>query len=47
MTTDPHSSSVQEARRALGARLRQLRKSAGLTGRAIADATGQHVTRVS
>ncbi|MGH3714297.1 MAG: helix-turn-helix domain-containing protein [Micromonosporaceae bacterium] len=47
MTTDPNSSSIQEARRALGARLRQLRKSAGLTGRAIAEATGQHVTRVS
>lgn len=47
MTTDPNSASVQEARRALGARLRQLRKSAGLTGRAIAEATGQHVTRVS
>jgi len=31
----------------LGARLRRLRKSAGLTGKAIADATDQHVTRVS
>lgn len=46
MTTDPSSSAVQ-ARRELGARLRQLRKSAGLTGQAIADATGQHFTRVS
>lgn len=46
MTTDP-SSSVAEARKELGARLRQLRKSAGLTGHALADATGQHFTRVS
>jgi transcriptional regulator with XRE-family HTH domain len=36
-----------EARAELGARLRQLRKAAGLTGQAIAEATGQHVTRVS
>ena len=46
MTTDPSSSGAQ-ARRELGARLRRLRKSAGLTGKAIADATDQHVTRVS
>ena len=46
MITDP-SSSVVQARRELGARLRQLRRSAGLTGQAIADATGQHVTRIS
>ncbi len=46
MTIDP-SSSVTQARKELGARLRQLRKSAGLTGQALADATGQHVTRVS
>lgn len=46
MTTDPTSSAAQ-ARRELGARLRQLRKSAGLTGQALADATGQHFTRVS
>jgi transcriptional regulator with XRE-family HTH domain len=46
VTTDP-SSSVAEARRELGARLRQLRKSAGLTGQALAVATGQHFTRVS
>jgi len=44
--TDP-SSSVVQARKELGARLRQLRKSAGLTGQALADATGQHFTRVS
>ncbi len=46
MITDP-SSSVVQARKELGARLRQLRKSAGLTGQALADATGQHFTRVS
>jgi transcriptional regulator with XRE-family HTH domain len=46
VTIDP-SSSVTQARRELGARLRQLRRSAGLTGQALADATGQHVTRVS
>ena len=46
MTTDP-SSSVALARKELGARLRQLRKSAGLTGQALADATGQHFTRIS
>ena len=46
MITDP-SSSVAQARKELGARLRQLRKSAGLTGQALADATGQHFTRVS
>ena len=46
MTTDPHSSAAQ-ARKELGARLRRLRKSAELTGQALADATGQHFTRVS
>lgn len=46
MTTDP-SSSVAQARKELGARLRQLRKSAGLTGQALATATGQHFTRIS
>jgi len=46
VTTDP-SSSVAQARKELGARLRQLRKSAGLTAQAVADATGQHFTRVS
>ena len=46
MTTDP-SSSVAQARKELGARLRQLRKAAGLTGQALADATGQHFTRIS
>jgi len=46
VNTDP-SSPVAQARKELGARLRQLRKSAGLTGQALADATGQHFTRVS
>ncbi|MFI6691868.1 helix-turn-helix domain-containing protein [Streptomyces sp. NPDC050433] len=46
MNTDP-SSSVTQSRKELGARLRQLRKAAGLTGKAVADATSQHVTRVS
>lgn len=46
MTIDPTSSAAQ-ARRELGARLRQLRKSAGLTGQALAEATGQHFTRIS
>ncbi|MFC9472260.1 helix-turn-helix domain-containing protein [Nocardia sp. NPDC056952] len=46
MNTSP-SSSAEQARKALGARLRELRKDAGLSGRALADATGQHFTRVS
>ncbi len=46
MTTDPHSS-VARARKELGARLRRLRKSAELTGQALAEATDQHFTRVS
>ena len=46
MSTDPTSSGAQ-ARKELGARLRQIRKAAGLTGKVVAEATGQHVTRVS
>lgn len=46
MTTSP-SSSAQEAQEALGARLREIRKDAGLTARALAVATDQHYTRVS
>lgn len=46
MTTDPNNA-VAQARKALGARLRQLRRAAGLTGQTLAAATGQHVTRVS
>jgi transcriptional regulator with XRE-family HTH domain len=38
---------TRKAREGLGLRLRELRKDAGLTGRALADATGWHFTRVS
>jgi transcriptional regulator with XRE-family HTH domain len=46
VTTNP-SSAARQAQEALGVRLRELRKDAGLTGRALAAATGQHYTRVS
>ena len=46
MTTSP-SSSAKQAQQALGIRLREMRKDAGLTARALAAATGQHYTRVS
>lgn len=46
MSTNP-SSTARQAQEALGVRLRELRKEAGLTGRALAAATGQHFTRVS
>jgi transcriptional regulator with XRE-family HTH domain len=46
VTTSP-SSSARQAQEALGARLREIRKDAGLSGRALATATGQHFTRVS
>ncbi len=46
MSTPP-SSSAREAQRALGARLREIRRDAGLSGRVLAAATGQHFTRVS
>ncbi|MBA3338900.1 MAG: helix-turn-helix transcriptional regulator [Geodermatophilaceae bacterium] len=46
MTTRP-SSSDRQAREALGVRLRELRKDAGLHARVLASATGQHYTRVS
>ncbi len=46
MSTSP-SSSAKQALEALGVRLRELRKDAGLSGRALAAATGQHFTRVS
>jgi transcriptional regulator with XRE-family HTH domain len=46
VNTSP-SSSARQAQEALGVRLRELRKEAGLTGRALAAATGQHYTRVS
>ena len=46
MSTPP-SSSARQAQEALGARLREIRKDAGLSGRVLAAATGQHFTRVS
>ena len=46
MTTNP-SSSAKQAQQALGARLREIRRDAGLTGRALAAALDQHYTRVS
>jgi len=46
VTTSP-SSAARQAQEALGARLRELRKAAGLTARALAAATEQHYTRVS
>lgn len=46
MTISP-SSSAKEAKRALGARMREVRKDAGLTARALAQRTDQHYTRVS
>jgi transcriptional regulator with XRE-family HTH domain len=45
-TTNP-SSSAKQAQQALGARLREIRKDAGLNARQLATATGQHYTRVS
>jgi transcriptional regulator with XRE-family HTH domain len=41
------SASVEQARKALGARLREIRKDTGLTARAFASATGWHYTKVS
>ncbi|MBT8224384.1 MAG: helix-turn-helix transcriptional regulator [Dactylosporangium sp.] len=38
---------VQEVRDAFGARLRELRQQASLTGRALAERTGLHFTKVS
>jgi transcriptional regulator with XRE-family HTH domain len=46
MTMNP-SSSAKQAQEALGTRLRELRRDAGLTGRALAAALGWHYTRVS
>jgi transcriptional regulator with XRE-family HTH domain len=46
VTTNPYSA-ARQAQEALGVRLRELRKDAGLTGRTLAAATGQHYTRVS
>jgi transcriptional regulator with XRE-family HTH domain len=46
VTTNPNSA-AQKAKEALGVRLRELRKDAGLSGRQLAAATGWHFTRVS
>ncbi|WP_412544532.1 helix-turn-helix transcriptional regulator [Longispora sp. K20-0274] len=46
MSTSP-SSSAKQAQNELGVRLRELRLEAGLSGRMLATATGQHYTRVS
>jgi transcriptional regulator with XRE-family HTH domain len=46
VTTIP-SSSAKQAQEAFSARLRDLRKNAGLSGRELAAVTGQHFTRVS
>lgn len=43
MTTTP----VKQAREALGARLREIRKDASLTGRALAERCGWHFTKIS
>lgn len=39
--------SVQEAREALGQRLRELRRAAGVSGRALADGAGWHESKIS
>lgn len=46
MTTGP-ASGTERARREFGLRLREVRRGAGLTARALAAATAQHYTRVS
>lgn len=43
----PVTSSVHQAREALGHRLRDLRKDAGLTGRGLAELAGWHSSKVS
>jgi len=43
----PSSSSAWQARQALGARLGEIRKDAGLTGRALAELCGWHEAKVS
>ena len=47
MVSTISSSAARQAQEALGGRLRELRRDAGLSGRTIAAATGQHFTRVS
>ncbi|MFI9049186.1 helix-turn-helix domain-containing protein [Streptomyces sp. NPDC053427] len=47
MTPSSSSSSVQQAREALGKRLREIRKESGLTARAVAAAAGWHESKSS
>jgi len=47
MPTPPSSSSAWQARQALGTQLGELRKDAGLTGRALAHLCGWHESKVS
>ena len=47
MPTPPPFSSAQRAKRDFGARLGEIRKSAGLTGRALATLCGWHESKVS
>ena len=47
VTTSHRHSAARQAQEALGLRLRELRKDAGLSARELAAATGQHYTRVS
>lgn len=47
MPLPPSSSSAWQARQALGARLGEIRKDAGLTGRALAGRCGWHESKVS
>ncbi|MET4923479.1 helix-turn-helix transcriptional regulator [Streptomyces sp. PSRA5] len=43
----PPSSSVQQAKEALGSRLREIRKDSGMTARALAAAAGWHESKTS
>src|SRR5438046_174804 len=45
--TTEQASTAKQARAALGIRLREIRRDAGLTGRALATALGCHFTKVS
>ncbi len=47
MPAPPSSSSAWQARQALGVRLGEIRKDAGLTGRALAQLCGWHESKVS
>ncbi|WP_326846529.1 helix-turn-helix domain-containing protein [Streptomyces kaniharaensis] len=47
MSPTPSSSSVQQAKHALGQRLREIRKDAGITARALAALAGWHESKCS